>query len=158
MIVDSREQAPLEFKIEGLEVVREGLKVGDYGFIDNKGVRDNAVIERKSIGDLFGSYGGKGYERERNKIIKAKDMGLRFILAIEASIWDVRSGHEYWDGGRVRTSGKTGLSMVRQLMSVARKYEVDVWFCGNREKMAFMVYEYFLAGERLRAKEKKVGG
>ncbi len=130
--------------------MREALPVGDYGWIGKDGVRDNVVVERKSKSDLWGSYGGRGYERERAKILRAKERGEKFILAIECSIWEVRRGHEYYVKGEVKAAKKDGLSLVRQLMTVSRKYGVEVWFCNNREEMAFRIAEYFMARERVK--------
>lgn len=150
LLIDTREQSPLEFvSMEGVEIVREALPVGDYT-ADHDSLLDEAVIERKSIADLFNSF-SSNYEAERNKIIKAKSRDLKYILAIEGSVFDVRAGNEYFKDGEVRKSKKDGLAMVRQLMTITRKYDVPVWFCGGRREMAFMIQEFFLARERVKA-------
>ena len=131
----------------GVEVARKTLQVGDYGAEHASGP-DLTVIERKGMGDLFNSYTG-GYEQERNKIIKAANLGLTFILAIEASATEVLKGHTYWDGEQRREHRKTGLAMFRQLCTINRKYGVQVWFCTSRTEMAWRILEYFLAQERL---------
>lgn len=148
LVVDTREQDPLFFvATEGVEVVRECLPVGDYSAYHD-GILDKAVIERKSIADLFGSFTGKNYERERKKIFRAQHLDLKYIIAIEGSALEVRKGHSYWNGEERVESAKSGISMVRQMMTITRKYGVEVWWCANREDMAFRIMEYFLQPER----------
>lgn len=151
LIIDTREKeknGALSFvDVEGVELVREYLPVGDYTASHN-GILDKTVIERKSISDLFGSF-SSNYPAERAKIIRAKERGLDYIIAIEGSCFDVRQGHEYFKDGEVRTSKKDGMSQIRQLMTIQRKYGVGVWFCNSRREMAFMIQEFFLAQERV---------
>lgn len=149
LIIDTREQNELSFvDTDGVELVREALPVGDYTASHDNGILDNTVIERKSVADLFGSF-SSNYEAERNKIIKAHTRGLKYILAIEASATEIRKGHIYWKDGEKREASKSGISQIRQLMTISRKYEVEVWFCQDRKDMAFRIMEYFLSGEKL---------
>lgn len=146
IITDSREQAALEFTpVAGVEYRVACLPVGDYG-VDG----DTTVIERKSVADLWNSYTGENYERERDKFRRAKELGLKFILAIEATCFDIRRGHSYFKGGEEIISKKDGMAMLRQLFTIMRKYDVTVWFCNGKQEMAFMVQEYFLARERVK--------
>lgn len=152
LITDSREQDPLAFSAcVGVEYVVEALGVGDYAasyVIGGRVVESHAVIERKSIGDLFSSY-TSGYARERDKFFRARAAGREFILAVEGSVETVLNGHTYVKGGEVRRAKKDGMTMVRQLFSCAHKYGIEVWFCESRRIMALMVQEYFLAEERM---------
>ena len=118
------------------------LKVGDYGAEHAKGP-DLSVVERKGVADLFNSY-TSGYDQERNKILKAKELGLTFILAIEASASEILKGHSYWDGERRREHPKTGLAMIRQLCTLNRKYGVQVWFCTSRLEMSWRISSRWL--------------
>lgn len=139
----------MEFvETEGVEVVVEMLPVGDYGAMHGDEL-DKTVIERKSIADLFGSF-STNYEAERNKIIRAQARDLKYILAIEASATEIRKGHSYRKDGETHEHRKSGLSQVRQLMTITRKYGVEVWFCESRRDMAFRIMEYFLAAQRLK--------
>lgn len=147
-MIDSREQDKLDFYMKpGLEVEVDGLEVGDYAGVVN-GVLLPIRIERKSIADLFGSF-SSGYEREKAKILKAQALNLKYILAIEGTVFEVREGHQYQKDGEVRQSKKDGLSQVRQLMTCYSKGYFDIWWCRGRREMAFMIYEYFLAQEKL---------
>ena len=148
LYVDSREQLPLEFpQTVGVEVVPTTLPLGDYGAFYGERL-DPTVIERKSISDLFTSF-TSGYEAERAKILKAIVLELSYILAIEATASEILKGHSYWKDGEVHEHQKTGLAMLRQLMTLQRKYGIAVWFCTTRKEMAWRILEYFLAGERL---------
>ena len=156
LLQDSREQQPLKFKkVEGVEVKVAGLPVGDYGAEhEQEGgeiIRDMTVVERKSVSDLFNSFTGKSYERERAKIKRAKTMGMKYVLAVEATVTEVLKGHSYWNGFKQVEHPKSGLAMFRQLCTIQRKYGIEVWFCAGRAEMAWRVMEYFLAQERVKA-------
>lgn len=153
LATDTREQQPLEFlSVKGVEYRTETLPTGDYGAWHEQGgeqVRDTAVVERKSLPDLFSSFCA-GYERERNKILRAKELGLSYILTIEGTFAEVLSGHAYFDGTDWQEARKTGLSLIKQLMTCQRKYGIQVWWCASRKEMAFRIQEFFLASERVK--------
>jgi ERCC4-type nuclease len=156
LIIDSREQAPLTFSpCVGVEYEVSALGVGDYSAsytIEGKEGESHAVVERKSLGDLFSSY-TSGYERERAKFLRCKDLGKCFILAIEGTASDILRGHTYTKGGVEHRSKKDGMTMFRQIMSCANKYGIIPWFCESRAVMALMIQEYFLAEERMLRKK-----
>ena len=83
LITDTREQLKLTFTpCIGVEYVVETLSVGDYSasyIINGKTIESSTIIERKSLGDLFSSY-TSGYDRERAKFLRCKELGKRFIL------------------------------------------------------------------------------
>lgn len=145
LLVDIQEKNPLEFVItDGVEIVTQSLPVGDY-----QAEGQDCVVERKSVADLFSSF-SSGYEQERNKIIRAQTRNLKYILAIEASATEIRKGHSYWKNGELVEAPKSGISQIKQLMTISRKYGVEVWFCDGRRDMAFRIMEYFLAAERVK--------
>ena len=149
LLIDSLEQEKLEFpKVLGITVATTRLEVGDYTAMHGE-VRDSSVVERKSLADLFTSFAGN-YEAEKDKLLKAKGMGLTYILAIEVPFLEVLKGNTYWKDGELHESKKSGLSQIRQLMTWQRKYGVVVWFCQSRREMAMQIQEYFLAQERVR--------
>lgn len=144
LLIDSQERHPLEFVVtDGVEIVTQSLPVGDY-----QADGQDVVVERKSISDLFTSF-SSNYEAERNKIIRAKTRGLKYILAIEGSIFDIRKGHEYRKDGEIHQSKKSGISQIRQLMTICVKYDIEVHYFSSRQEMAFWILEYFLAYERI---------
>lgn len=152
ILIDTREKDPLTFQmVQGVSVKSEGLAVGDYGARYDDGSEDCAVIERKSVADLFHSFTHE-YENEKAKIMRAKELDRKYILAIESPALTVLKGHRYKKGGKWHEVKKEGISQVRQIMTVSRKYGVDVWWCQNRTEMAFRIQEYYLAGLRMKDK------
>jgi len=149
LVTDSREQAPLVFqKVVGVEYVTEKLPTADYNAWHGD-EPDSTVIERKGVGDCFTSF-TSNYEAERNKIKLAKDLNLNYIIAIEATASQILQGHQYYAKGGLRQHKKSGMAMLRQLMTIQRKYGIAVWFCSSREDMAMRIQEYFLAWERVK--------
>jgi len=146
IIQDSREQDPLIFN-KDIEVLIQGLEVGDYSARIG-GELMSTRIERKSIADLFGSF-SSGYDNEKAKIMKAKSLNLKYVLAIEGTVFDVREGHSYTKDGELHKSKKDGLSQVKQLYTMYVKGYFDIWWFRSRQEMAFGITQYFLAQERL---------
>lgn len=150
IVVDTREQNPLEFPTE-LEVVRLALDTGDYSAI-YKGQLDKVRIERKSVPDLFSSF-TRNYRNELAKIERAHAAGYKYIIAIEAPCSTIRNGCTYTRHGVVHAVKKSGLAQVRQMMTLSRKYGVEVWYCADRRDMGLMVQEYLLVTERMNERE-----
>lgn len=113
-------------------------------------ILDTSVVERKGVGDLFHAFTAN-YDAERAKMLKAQDLHLTYILAIEASFSEILKGHTYWQVGELHESKKSGLAMIRQLMTLQRKYGIQVVFCQSRREMAMWIQEYFLAFERVKS-------
>lgn len=148
IVIDTREQEKLEFDVPGLEIENKALLSGDYGCWHGD-EEDKTLFERKSIADLFGSFTGDRYEKEKDKWTRAKEAGYEYIIAIESTASTVRQGYSYTKGGVTYPSKKDGLSQVKQLMTISRKYDIPIWFCNGRRDMAFLIYEYFLSHERI---------
>ena len=144
IIIDSREQSPLEF--DGIETIRQGLDVGDYALLTPEGIT-SIRIERKSIADLFSSFTHK-YDSEKGKILRAKEAGLEYVLAIEATALTIRRGYRYWKDGQFYEVEKTGIAQVRQIFTIEQRYGIKVWWCAGREEMAFMIKEYLITRTR----------
>lgn len=151
LFTDSREQDFLEFgKVEGVEHRKSCLSVGDYTasyVVGGKTVESRFVVERKGMGDLFNSY-TSGYERERAKFKRSEESEKTFILAVEGTVNDILQGFSYTKHGVEIKHKKDGISMLRQLMTCAVKYGVQLWWFRSRYEMAMAVQELFLAEER----------
>jgi len=147
IIIDTDEKLPLEFPSREIITVREALGTGDYAIkIEDK--LAPIRIERKSIGDLFSSFCGDAYRREKEKIERSKKIGARYVLAIEGSCSDVRKGYSYFKQGAWNHSKKDGLTMIRQLMRISQKYHVPVHYFNGRDDMAFWIQECLLTEVR----------
>lgn len=139
LIIDSREQKPLEFR-SGVfeEIVVEGIPFGDY-WSEINGIQVPICFERKGIGDLFGTM-GKGYERFKKEMERAKEAKFHLILAIEGTIKDVYKGFEH--------SSIKGESMLKKLAMLRVRYDLEVLFFEDRRSMARWIEEIFSACER----------
>lgn len=86
VIVDTREQLPLEFK--GVATIRRGLKTGDYSI---EGYETRVAIERKSLSDLLGSI---TTNRERfNACMERLVLFESKAILVEATPSELERGH-----------------------------------------------------------------
>lgn len=155
IITDTREQFGLEFpEIIGVGYKKACLPVGDYTasyLVDGQELMSDTVFERKSISDLFSSFTGDNYSREREKMLRYRDCGFtKYILAIERTLFDIRAGHSYRKNGEMHVSKKDGISMIRQLCTCSQKYGIIPMFFNGRREQAFFIQEYFLSKERMK--------
>lgn len=144
LVCDSREQKCLEFRKDVFdEVIVEGLPFGDYWnfwrFDDGTEKTIPICFERKGLGDLFGTM-GKGYERFKKEMERAKEAKFHLILIIEGSIRDVNRGYEH--------SSIKGESMLKKLAMLRVRYDLEVLFFEDRKSMARWIEEVFSAVER----------
>ena len=139
LIVDTREQKPLEFNEDVFdEVVREGVPVADY-WAELDGVQLPLVFERKGMGDLFGTM-TKGYQRFKREIERGKEHKLQIVLLIEGSMRDVAAGYKH--------SKFEGKSMLKKLAMLRVRYDLE-WHCFNdRAEMAKFIELHFDAVRR----------
>lgn len=127
-----------------LKTERGTLDTGDYA-VRIEGQLSPIRIERKSVADLFSSFSGDNYRREKDKIQRAKESSLRYVIAIEGSCSDVRKGCRYYKAGEWHQVEKDGLSQIRQIETISMKYGVEIRYCSGRDDMAFMVQEILMA-------------
>ena len=126
VIEDSREQTPLSFdSFKGVEVVRQGLKTGDYSI---QCYETQICWERKSVQDLVGTLIG-GHERFLREMERMKDFEEKYILV------------EHSAGTVYRYCERHGWcykfdTIMQSLLAYAYHFQVRVRFCKNREDMA----------------------
>jgi ERCC4-type nuclease len=148
VLCDTREQKRLDFsEFPGVTSTRvQKLDFGDYCVeFEGKlaGMKAPIVVERKSLGDLWGTM-TSGYPRFRREMERAKEAKTKLVLAVEANYADVLQGFD--------RSEFTGDSMVQKLATLWAKYDVETWYAGSRKLMARMVYEAFASIGRHYAK------
>lgn len=131
------------FPMTDLKVERGTLETGDYA-VKISGELAPVRIERKSLSDLFSSFSGDNYRREKEKIERARAGCIRYIVAIESSCSEVRKGCSYYKGGQIHQVQKDGLSQIRQIETVSMRYGVEIRYCSGRDDMAFMVQEILM--------------
>ena len=143
LLVDSREQLPLEFR-QGVfdEIEVKGLEFADYS-LEIEGTKVPIMFERKSLGDLYGTM-GTGYKRFKEEMRKAKEADCHLFLLIEASMQEVWKGYEH--------SSVSGDSMLKKLAMLRVRYDLEVHFFNGRREMARWIEEIFSAVARNWAK------
>ncbi|MGR3221209.1 MAG: ERCC4 domain-containing protein, partial [Candidatus Anammoxibacter sp.] len=118
ILVDSREQMPLEFKEAKTEVVT--LDTGDYSLLN---FQDEICIERKSLDDLLNTL-GKNRERFMREVQRMR--GFEYAaLVIESPLWEIVSGN--W------RSQISPVSVFGSLQSLSVSHGVHVFWCESRE-------------------------
>ena len=139
LIVDSREQNPLEFKAGVFNSIKvRGLPVADY-WAELSGKEVPICFERKALGDLYGTM-TSGYSRFKKELEKAKAFQLKVVLLIEGSLRTVHGGYEYSKFG--------GDSMLRKLGTLYVRYDLE-WHCfEDRRSMAKFIEITFDACRR----------
>lgn len=140
LTIDSREQSPLLFDgIDGIDKVEvAGLAFGDYSAIVGGKVLP-IVWERKSLNDLFGTL-GKGHDRFRRELERAKQANFKIILMIEGTYTDVWNGCEH--------SQMDGPTILKIMNTMYVKYDLSFIFCESRRVMARQIVDLASAVER----------
>jgi len=135
--VDSREQLPLQFRPEVFdEVVVQGMPFGDYWLqVGEKEVP--LVMERKSLGDCYGTLFSSNYERFKRELERAKAVDCHMMFLIEGSIEDVWKGYKH--------SSVSGDTMLKKLAMMRVRYDLEVHFFNTRREMARFIEEIFSA-------------
>ena len=133
VIIDSREQMRLDFSnlhirgVKSLDVIRHKLDEGDYSF---SGFEDKVFIERKSVGDLYGSIfqGRERFEREFDRVVE-KNYEYRYLI-IESTPFAFAQYMEFHKN-LIQFN-----SAFATLMSYAQKYNLKIRWCKTREGSA----------------------
>ena len=126
---------------EGMDVADVGAGTGFFSMMLGREVGPSGTVFAVDIAKNF-----IGHIKKR-----AKEEGLRYVLAVEAPAIEVRKGHSYWKNGAWHEVKKTGIAQVRQIMTLHKRGNLDeVWWCQGRIEMAFRIQEYFLAEVRRR--------
>jgi ERCC4-type nuclease len=126
IVIDTREQQPLDFSPWHVHVTRGTLLTGDYSLA---GHEHSVALERKSLSDLYACVGRERprFERELARLAAA-DYGA---VVIESTLAEVLGGH-----GRSRVSPK---SAVGSLLAWSVEHRLPIFFCGSRALTAATV-------------------
>jgi ERCC4-type nuclease len=137
IIIDTREQRPLEFEHPYItEVIRQKLIVGDYCAEYTDGHKPSIIFERKSLEDLFGTL-SQGYKRFKKEIIKAKENKILLIIIIETSLTRISKG--------INESQRSGEEITQQLFTLLIRYRLPFVCCKDRVEMTRYIIEFYLA-------------
>ena len=146
LLVDSREQLPLDFK-EGVfdKVEVEGLAFADYHcqYIFGETIDDQRTIpivfERKTLPDLFNTV-TRGHDRFKRMLDKVREADYEAVLLIEGSMRDVVNGTEH--------SSVDGNAILKTVFSLWVRYGLMPVFCNDRREMARFIEETYTAVAR----------
>ena len=147
IIVDTREQLPLEFTHHYItEVQRAKLSVGDYSCVFNDGLSPPIRFERKSVADLFGTL-GQGYKRFKREINRSIQEKILLIIIIEGTLTKLLQGCE--------RSQRLPDEVCQQLFTIMVRYRVPFILCKDRVEMVRWITEFYLAYGREYTANKK---
>lgn len=145
LIIDNREQLPLEFRPGVFDFIdTQYMPFADY-WLEVDGKEVPLMMERKSLGDLYGTLFSENYERFKRELQRAKDMDCHLMLLIEGSIEDVWKGYSH--------SSISGDTMLKKLAMMRVRYDLEVHFFNTRREMARWIEEIFSAIVRNYTKE-----
>ena len=138
ILVDSREQAPLDFQVSGnvSKVETIGLLFGDYQAMLENGTPVPIAFERKSAQDLFSTL-THGVDRFKREVERDNKHKFQLYLIIENSLSEILSGVGY---SKVEPD-----SLVKTIFTFKVKYGIEPIFCNNRNEMKRYILETFEA-------------
>ena len=127
IVVDSREQCPLEF-INQEPAGPRCLHLGDYSIT---GHEDRVAVERKSHADLLGSLTARrqAFEREIRAMAEHLDY---YALVVEASMSDILRGHD--------RCGMLPKAAINSVLGWSVKYRMPVFFCAGRQQAQATIF------------------
>ena len=112
VIIDTREQLPLKFKLKSKS---EALKFGDYK-LDNENFTCSCYIERKTLSDFYGTM-TSGFDRFKREIFRAHEAGAYLIVLIESPFDSVYTfPHQKQVYGKVTISPEVVFHSMRELL------------------------------------------
>ncbi len=130
IVVDTREQRPLDFSVfPDVEVAIGTLQAGDYSLY---GFASEIAVERKSIDDLVGCL---TTDRDRFKRELERLRGHSSVMVVvEAPFNDIRMG-------RYRSQMDPNAAM-QSVFSIMQKYRLPFYFAADRMDAAFAVHSF----------------
>lgn len=144
---DTREQNGLSFsRYKDIEAThRCKLHVGDYAVIYKAVKRGRSYyfpsslyFDRKSKGDLFSTFGNEEsrarYKRENELALQ---LGIDLKVIVECDTLEIVKGYQY--------SKTPGLSLLRKLETMRRRYGIDFIYCTDRNDMKRVMFERWVA-------------
>jgi len=140
IFIDSREQTPLEFD----NITRtSGMNFGDYRI-----AHSNIYIERKSLGDAWGTLTG-GFERFEREIIRAKEAGAYLVIVVESPFNSIEKYPlQKKVFGKIKMPVEFVYYSIRELM---QKYEhIQFLFTKDRNEASRIIQKIFSADEQVR--------
>lgn len=144
VIVDTREQCPLEFSIPALS---EALPFGDYKLNDDR-FNGRCYIERKSMNDLYGTLTG-GYERFCREIHRSYEADANLIIVVESSFASIEPfSDKLYNYTHKRLSPEFIYHSIRD---ICQKYRnVQFLFVNDRNEASRAIERIFCSNKEFR--------
>lgn len=133
VVVDSREQAPYSWP--GVATIRAALPAGDYSV---QGLEARVAIERKSLGDAYGTF-GRGRARFERELEKLAQMEFAAVV-IEASMLHALTCPP------PKVQKFTPKHFNRAVVAWSERFGVHFWYCCCRElaqRQTYILLERF---------------
>ena len=128
IIVDTREQTPLDFRWTEAEVVVTGLPTGDYSLV---GYESLIAVERKSLSDLYGCI-GRERERFERELVRLEEIARKpngyACVVVEATMAQVAAGLDI--------SLVSGKAAIGSCLTWSLRHGVPFHFCGDSRHAA----------------------
>lgn len=133
ILIDTREQTPLSFKIKDLEIPTKlaTMATGDYTL---QFFEEEICVERKSLSDLLGCI-GKDRERFEKELMRLKAFPVK-ALVIESS-WEIIEAGNYYK------SKVNPQAVIGSLLSWQHRYGIPVMMLDNQERASRFVARFF---------------
>ena len=128
IIIDTREQCPLDLSLYDCTTESGTLYVGDYA---PAGLESLVAVERKSLPDLVASL-TSGRERFAHEMERSR--GVALAIVIEGSLSQVRR-HEY------RSKAKPH-ALLQSMLSWSIRYGVHFLWCDDAAGAAYHAYHW----------------
>jgi ERCC4-type nuclease len=139
ILIDTREQRPLDFSPLGIATERTTLTTGDYSL---KGLTHEVVVERKSLDDLLGVV-GQHRERFDREIERMKAFRSKLIV-VECAFDDLDQGN--W-------RSKITPTQVQGSCLGWMAHGIPFIFCASRERLARHVANFLYINAKRRWRE-----
>lgn len=152
--IDSREQLPYQFRTSlsqhiSFAILKGALPEGDYAahLVCEDGPEATAVIERKSLSDLYGSltHNRERFERELERL---RPYGFKALI-VEGDLPAIARG------GLRPDSQVNPRSIVASLIAFSQRFNVHVVFAGDRRHAELYAFRLLERWVRDRAEARK---
>ena len=128
IVIDTREQRPLNFKSYPCEVERGTVTTGDYSL---RGLEQYVAVERKSLDDLVGCLMGDNRDRFERELHRGMALD-HFSVVVEASMRDI-SEHLY-------RSKMHPHAVMQSVLAFQVRYGVPFIWAGSDKGAAYVTF------------------
>ena len=144
IVVDTRETKPFKFPRHNIMDLK--IEYGDYAVWNGK-IKDDLVIERKSLMDLIGSF-VTNYDRLDREFTRAKENGAYLIVVCEESLATALA-FNYIPFIRRYTKIRPEV-LFHNIRNLIQKYQYQFVFCDGVQRATDVTEKIFLCKQDVR--------